>query len=69
VLLKALNSFFDDFFLIVKQTKFEESISLSWFVSFLIGNCEELFQMLNSFLDISVLRMRLCQLPMSLCLL
>ena len=38
MLLKALNSFFDDFFLIIKQTKFKECISLSRLISLLICN-------------------------------
>ena len=55
MLLKALNCFFDDFLLIIKQTKFKECISLSRLISLLICNRQQLFKMLNGFLHIFIL--------------
>ena len=68
MLLKAFDCFLDDFFLVVKQTELKESISLSWLVSLLICNGQQLFQMLNGFLYIFVLGVSLSQLSMSLSL-
>jgi len=69
MLLKAFYSFLDDFFLVVKQTKLKECIGLSRLVSLLVCNRQQLFEMLNSFLYIFILWVRLCQLSVSLSLL
>ena len=69
MLLKTLNRFFDDFFLVVQQTELQECVCLCGLVPLLIGNIEQLLQMLNSLLHISILGMRLRQLSVSLSLL
>ena len=59
MLLKAFDCFFDNFLLIVEQAQLQERICLRRLISLLIGNVEQLLKMLNSFLYVSVFRVRL----------
>jgi hypothetical protein len=65
MLLEAVYWFSHDALLVVEETEFEKSISLSRFISLLVRDVQELFQMLDSLMHISIFWMRLRQLFVS----
>ena len=66
MLLKGVHRLSDDALLIVEETQLEESVRLSWLVPLLIRYVEQVLQMLDRLVHVSILRVRLSQLLMRL---
>jgi hypothetical protein len=65
VLLQTVHRLAHDSFLIVKQTQFQKSICLRLLVPLLVGDAEQVLQVLNSSLNIAIFGMSICQLLVS----
>ena len=66
MLLKAVHRFPDYSLLVVQETQLQESVGLGWLIPLLIRYVKQVLQMLDCLVHVTVLRVRLSQLLVSL---